>query len=126
MTATAASEGIALHVLLSTAARYAARGWAVFPVVGKMPATRHGFRDATRDPVEVERLFADHRATGIAVACGESGLLVVDVDGLVAQGTWADIAACHGGHPPTLIAETGKPGGLQWCFVAAGCTLDCD
>jgi hypothetical protein len=106
--------------LRAAAIEYALGGWLAFPVNGKLPLTARGFRDATCDPVVIERMFADDRVTGIGIACGEAGLLVVDVDGFDAQGRWADVAACHGGHEPTLIAETGKPGGRHVYFHGNG------
>lgn len=92
--------------LRAVAQAYAHHGWAVFPVEGKVPLTRHGVTDATTDPALVERLFAGSRATGIAVACGASGLLVVDLDGEEGRAAWGSLTARHGGHPRTLTART--------------------
>jgi Bifunctional DNA primase/polymerase, N-terminal/Primase C terminal 1 (PriCT-1) len=56
-------------------------GWRLFPVNGKAPATQHGFLDATASPDELHSLFsARPDADGMAVACGTSGLAVLDVD----------------------------------------------
>lgn len=104
--------------VLEAALEYAARGWSVFPVAGKVPLTPHGFKDASADPVVVERLFTDVTPTGLAVACGASGLLVVDLDGPAAAEAWADLAAQHRGHGPTLAAETAK--GCHLYFVGDG------
>jgi putative DNA primase/helicase len=56
-------------------------GWRLFPVLGKVPATPHGFFDATADGDGLLSLFAARPdADGVAVACGLSGLAVLDVD----------------------------------------------
>lgn len=56
-------------------------GWHLFPVVGKAPATPHGFKDATSDVTALTLLFEGRPdADGLAVACGYSGLVVVDLD----------------------------------------------
>lgn len=106
--------------VLEAALEYAARGWAIFPVSGKRPQTARGFEDASSDPVVVERLFTDVTPTGVAVACGASGLLVVDLDGPAAAEAWAELAARHGGHSETLVAQTGKPNGLHLYFAGEG------
>jgi len=106
--------------VLEAALAYAARGWHVFPVAGKVPLTEHGFADAAADGADVERLFTDVTATGVAIACDASELLVVDLDGLAAQEAWADLAGRNGGHEATLAAETGKPGGLHLYFAGDG------
>lgn len=105
--------------LLSAAAGLASRGLHVFPVAGKQPVTRHGLHDATTDPAIVERLFRDGRATGVGVACGPSGLLVVDLDGEDGLAAWADLSARHRGHDRTLTATTGG-GGLHVWFSGEG------
>jgi hypothetical protein len=57
-------------------------GYAVFPCrAGKAPACQHGFKDASRDPAAIQRLW--HRFPGelIGVATGTaSGVSVLDVD----------------------------------------------
>jgi putative DNA primase/helicase len=56
-------------------------GWHLFPTINKIPATEHGFKDATNDPEELRRLFAARPdADGFAVDCGRSGLVVLDLD----------------------------------------------
>jgi hypothetical protein len=37
----------------TAALQYAAHGWPVFPVRGKEPRTRHGFKDATVDAGQI-------------------------------------------------------------------------
>ncbi|MFI2366606.1 bifunctional DNA primase/polymerase [Promicromonospora sp. NPDC019610] len=86
--------------LLATALEYAARGWHVFPLIpgGKRPATpRHTVTDcdgsdpwcrgghtgweqrATTDPDRITRAWTVE-SYGIGIACGPSGLLVIDTD----------------------------------------------
>jgi hypothetical protein len=56
-------------------------GWKLFPVIGKVPATPRGFYDATEDENPLLSLFAARPdADGFAVACGPSGLAILDVD----------------------------------------------
>ena len=100
--------------LLRAAAKYAHRGWHVLPVAGKVPLTRHGYLDATADIDVIRSMFATTRASGIAVSCAASSLLVIDVDGEPGMSAWTSIAACHGGHDRTLVAVTG--GGFHLFF----------
>jgi putative DNA primase/helicase len=56
-------------------------GWHLFPVVGKVPATPHGFKDATSDPDHLDNLLrVAPDADALAVACGASSLAVLDLD----------------------------------------------
>jgi Bifunctional DNA primase/polymerase, N-terminal len=107
---------------LDAALGYAGRRWFVFPLVerGKRPATRHGLHDATTDLELVERWWRARPQANIGIACGPSGLLVVDLDGDEAQGRWANIAARHYGHEQTVVVHTGKPGGLHVYFAGDG------
>jgi hypothetical protein len=58
-----------------------ATSWHIFPTFGKVPSTPRGFKDATNDPARVAQLFAAAPdADGFAVACGLSGLAVLDAD----------------------------------------------
>lgn len=106
----ASGRGMSVH-LPEQAARLADRGLAVFPVVGKVPATGNGFLDAVDTRGEAVSLFRRHRnATGIGIACGASGLLIVDLDGPAAEDRWAEIIAEHG-VIETLEVTTGRPDG---------------
>ncbi len=86
-------------------------GWWIFPCKpnGKQPLTRHGFYDAQDDV----RHWPENANVGIA--CGHSGLLVVDmdvkngVDGITAFETWA------GEWPDTFEVET-PSGGVHLYF----------
>jgi hypothetical protein len=62
---------------------YASWGWHVIPVVpnGKVPATQHGVKDATTDPEQIAKWWAQNPEFNIGVAAGErSGIVVFDVD----------------------------------------------
>jgi hypothetical protein len=66
---------------LSAALRYAEMGYRVFPCVpgDKTPLTAHGFHDATTDPGQIERWWAQHPRANVGIAT--KGLLVLDIDG---------------------------------------------
>lgn len=60
-------------------------GFAVFTLAAgsKVPHKgTHGFKDATRDPAEIEAMFMAHPDSNIAVACGKvsGGLGIIDLD----------------------------------------------
>ena len=68
--------------LLRSALDLAARGWHVFPCAcgGKRPALRGNWQDlATTDPGRV-RAWWTRTAYNIGIACGPSGLIVIDLD----------------------------------------------
>ena len=60
----------------------ARRGWPVFPCLPgqKIPATQHGFRDATTDPDQITDWFTRHPDHNLAIATGAPGPDVLDVD----------------------------------------------
>ena len=59
----------------------AATGWRVFPChADKTPATPHGYKDATNDPADIERLWRAYPGELIGVACAPSGLFALDID----------------------------------------------
>ena len=85
------------NVRLRAALTYARRGWHVFPVhtpveggcscrhaeckdVGKHPRTMHGLKDATTDSATIERWWQGWPEANVGIACGQSGLAVLDID----------------------------------------------
>ena len=67
---------------LRQALAFAEHGWPVFPCQPgqKIPATRHGYQDATTDPGQITRWFTRHPHWNLAVATGAPGPDVLDVD----------------------------------------------
>jgi len=69
---------------------YARRGWPVFPCLPgqKIPATRHGYRDASTDEQQITGWFGRGFTWNLAIATGAPGPDVLDVDqhGLAGNG----------------------------------------
>jgi hypothetical protein len=87
----------------------AARGLHVFPchVRGKLPATLHGCKDASTDPIKVESWWLRDANYNVAVATGEaSGVFVVDIDGPEAEAELGKLEAKHGALPATVEVIT--------------------
>ena len=71
-----------IRTLMSSALSLAERGWHVFPCVpgGKRPALRGSWQDhATIEPVRIGAWWS-RAAYNIGIACGPSGLVVIDLD----------------------------------------------
>jgi hypothetical protein len=68
--------------ILREALALARRGWPVFPCQPgrKVPATAHGYLDATTDPERITGWFTRHPGWNLAVATGAPGPDVLDVD----------------------------------------------
>lgn len=94
---------------------YAERGWRVLPIEprGKAPLAElvpHGCKDATTDIEMINQWWTQHPDANIGVATGaESGLFVVDLDGLAGISEFNKWTAEHGEPPLTYTVQT--PGG---------------
>ncbi|MGQ0573891.1 MAG: bifunctional DNA primase/polymerase, partial [Pseudonocardia sp.] len=119
----------------------AARGWALFPVrpAGKAPAIA-GWQDrATTDPDRLERFFTAHPDHNAGIACGPSGLLVIDcdtpkpltgtepdADAGASRDGWAvlaELASGRGGLPDTWTVSTPSGGRHLYFRAPAGVVL---
>ena len=117
----AAPDGTYSTMCAAAALDYAARGWAVFPLVpgGKVPATPHGFKDATTDEAQIRRWWGSRQQAGVAVATGPpSGLFVLDVDIKTVDGreTLRDLEERHARLPEGPQALT-PSGGCHYYFA---------
>jgi Bifunctional DNA primase/polymerase, N-terminal len=68
--------------MVAAALRYAWAGWPVFPCMPgeKVPATRHGFLDATTDPDKIAWWWRRDPERNVAIATGRPGPDVLDID----------------------------------------------
>lgn len=114
--------------LAEAAAACAARNWAVFPLRpgSKLPATAHGFKDATSDAERVARWWAKHPDHNIGVATGGT-FDVLDIDDPLAGAALHDLwraaggpggfLSCEGAHGPAVRTPRG---GLHLYVAATG------
>ena len=100
--------------MLAHALAFAARGWAVLPLNGKLPRTEHGVKDASTDPVKIKGWLTVWKDANIGIATGaKSGLVVLDLDGPEGE------ESVKGKHiPPCPQQRTGK--GTHFFFQHPG------
>ncbi|WP_410585429.1 bifunctional DNA primase/polymerase [Amycolatopsis sp. lyj-108] len=88
------------------------RGWRVFPQAprSKRPAIRRWEQRATLDPETVNRWWGRFPDSNVGIACGPSGLLVLDLD--AAHGPvpapWANLGVAHGSDVIALLAARAR------------------
>lgn len=98
---------------------YAARGWAVFPLMArdkrpmiaqsKPGANDGGFHLASTDGAQIDRWWWKWPNANIGLRCGEaSGVFVLDLDGPGAEAALSALCETHGPLPDTLMQRTGK------------------
>ncbi|MGI8815341.1 MAG: bifunctional DNA primase/polymerase [Pseudonocardia sp.] len=113
----------------------AERGWYLFPVRpgDKRPAIAGWQHRASADPDRLLEFFRAHPGFNAGIACGPSGLLVIDADmpkpdtdhhdyDSGAQ-VLADLAASHGGLPDTFSVTTPSGGEHHYFTAPPGSTL---
>lgn len=110
---------------LEPALRYAAQGWAVFPLAPGQKVPRKdtkGILEATRDDNRIKQWWRENPRYNIGIACGDpSGLFVVDIDPRHnGDKTFARLQEQHGNVPPTIIVQTGGGGTQLYFEYAAG------
>ena len=102
------------------ALHYAGLGLAVFPIKpgSKQPLTDHGLKDASKEPVQIERWWTRWPTANIGIATGAAsdGLVVIDLDvdkdkGIDGRVTLREWEAEHEKLPDsTWLAITGRGG----------------
>jgi hypothetical protein len=109
---------------LRQALAYAARGWPVFPCQPgqKIPATAHGYRDATTDEQQITAWFGHGQRQNLAIATGRPGPDVLDVDqhGPAGNGFGAFAKLRSAGLLDGAAAYVRTPaGGMHACFTGS-------
>jgi hypothetical protein len=106
---------------LPAALYYARQGLPVFPCVprDKKPLTAHGFYDASTDPAQIRKWWAECPDANVAIRCGAlpagQRLFVVDIDADKGGLAWLD-AQDVALVPPTWTVNTGS-GGLHKYYL---------
>ncbi len=72
---------------LESALWYAENGYRVFPVNGKIPLTKNGFKDASQEKIQIQEWWTHNPEAGVAVATG-NGLVVIDIDDVELNKDW--------------------------------------
>ena len=97
--------------MIRPALALAKRGLQVFPCTprGKTPAVAGGCNAATTDELTIARWWRQNPEANIGIATGKpSGVFVVDVDGIDAEGELRKLEAQHGALPTTVEVITGR------------------
>jgi len=94
--------------------------WKVFPCKNKIPATPHGFKDASSDPEQIKKYFTC-KGFNIGIATGEaSGFFVLDVDvknNAGGRDSLIELESQFGELPRTVFSVT-QSGGNHFYFLS--------
>jgi hypothetical protein len=124
--------------MLEWALRYAGLGWHVFPIYpivqgsppscscgkktckvpGKHPRITRWPVKATTDPYTITKWWGMWPDAGIGVACGPSGLVVLDPDDADGMAELQQLTEMHSRLPPTAVSQTGR--GFHLYFQGTG------
>jgi hypothetical protein len=98
--------------MLATALALARKGLAILPCLprSKIPATRRGLLDATRDATVIGAWWRDDPNYNVAFATGapSGGVIVVDIDGGEAETALRELEAVHGELPCSVETITAR------------------
>jgi hypothetical protein len=97
--------------MIKSALALAVKGLHVFPCQprAKIPATSNGLKAATIDRTIITQWWQQNPQFNIGIATGKaSGIFVVDVDGIDAEGELRKLEAEHGPLPATVEAITAR------------------
>src|SRR5438132_12694742 len=89
----------------------AEQGFAVLPLRPrtKSQLSKHGYKDATRDPEQINRWWSEYPDANVAIATGKvSDVVVIDVDGEPGAKTLAELERKQGQLPQTLTVTTAR------------------
>lgn len=92
------------------ALKYASRGWHVFPLQPreKQPLIKGGFLSASVAQDQIADWWREHPEANIGLWPGQSGLIVIDIDGPEGEETARKLGVLS---QPTLECATGRPEG---------------
>lgn len=103
--------------LIDVALGHAGRGWAVFPLLprSKVPNGKlawKGFHQATTDEAQIREWWGKAPASNVGIACGMSGLFVIDCDWYVegSKEAFDGLLLELGGLPRTYSVRTPQGG----------------
>jgi hypothetical protein len=105
--------------MIRTALALTQKGLAVFPCRqrSKLPATEHGFHDASTDPAAIEAWWRTDPNYNVAIATGMiSKVFVVDIDGPDAEAELRKLEEQHGTLPPSVEVITARGRHIYFCM----------
>ena len=98
-------------MMIDEAFTLAGLGWNIFPLVGKHPLTRHGFKDASCDEKTVYEWWHRWPDANIGIALPPS-LLVIDLDPRAGGAeSMGELGRTHGPIPETRTSISGRGDG---------------